>query len=89
MDWPRGRVPSGHFRLDARRRHGYAWSVEKKTARVLKKIQTVSGLSEAEKFLFARSLAATPDERWQFHENFLRSHDLFTRSARKRYGFRS
>ena len=34
-------------------------------------------------------LAATPDERWQFHENFLRSHGLFTRSDRKRYGFRS
>jgi hypothetical protein len=62
--------------------------VEKKTARVLKKIQSVSGLSEHEKFLFARSLAATPDERWQLHENFLRSHGLFTRSARKRYGFR-
>jgi hypothetical protein len=84
-----GKRPPAHFRLDARRRPGYARSVEKKTARVLKKIQTVSGLSEAEKFLFARSLAATPDERWRLHENFLRSHGLFTRCARKKYGFRS
>gem|GEM_PF-1531025 len=61
----------------------------KKIARVLKKIRNVPGLSEEEKFLFARSLAATPDERWQLHENFLRSHGLFTRSARKKYGFKS
>lgn len=45
-------------------------------------------LSEEEKILFARSLAATPDERWRMHENFLRSLDLYTRSARKRYGFK-
>jgi hypothetical protein len=63
--------------------------VEKKIARVLKKIRRVPGLSEDEKFLFARSLAATPDERWQLHENFLRSHGLFTRSARRKYGFKS
>ena len=46
------------------------------------------GLSEHEKHLFARSLAASPDERWRLHENFLRSHDLYTRSARKKYGFK-
>jgi hypothetical protein len=54
---------------------------------MLKKIRNVRGLSEHEKLLFARSLAATPDERWQMHENFLRSHDLYTRSSRKKYGF--
>jgi hypothetical protein len=63
--------------------------VEKKTAPILAKIKDVPGLSEEEKYLFARSLAATPDERWRMHENFLRSHDLFTRSARKKYGFKS
>ena len=63
--------------------------MEKKIARVLKRIRKAPGLSEAERYLFARSLAATPDERWQLHENFLRSHDLFTRSARKKYGFKS
>lgn len=62
--------------------------MKKKVARILKKIRHVRGLSEDEKYLFARSLAATPDERWQLHENFLRSHDLYTRSARKKYGFK-
>jgi len=63
--------------------------VEKKIRRILRRIQDVPGLSEDEKHLFARSLAATPDERWRMHENFLRSHDLFTRSSRKKYGFKS
>jgi hypothetical protein len=63
--------------------------VEKKIARILKKIGNVPGLSEAERFLFARSLAATPDERWRLHENFLRSHGLFTRSSRRKFGFSS
>lgn len=45
-------------------------------------------LSEDEKILWARSLAATPDERWRMHENFLRSHGLFTRSQRKAFGFK-
>jgi hypothetical protein len=62
--------------------------MEKKVARFLKKIRRVRGLSEDEKHLFARSLAATPDERWRMHEDFLRSHDLYTRSARKKYGFK-
>ena len=62
--------------------------MEKKLARVLKKLRRVRGLSEDERHLFARSLAATPDERWRAHENFLRSHDLYTRSARKKYGFK-
>jgi hypothetical protein len=60
----------------------------KKIARILKKIGDVPGLSEDEKYLFARSLAATPDERWRLHENFLRSHGLYTRSGRKKYGFK-
>ena len=45
-------------------------------------------LGEDEKILLARSLAATPDERWRMHENFLRSLNLFTRSSRKAYGFK-
>jgi hypothetical protein len=56
---------------------------------MLKRIRDAHGLSEHEKLLFARSLAATPDERWQLHESFLRSHDLYTRSSRKKYGFSS
>lgn len=62
--------------------------MEKKTAKLLRRLKNVRGLSEDEKILFARSLAATPDERWRMHENFLRSLGLFTRSARKAYGFK-
>jgi hypothetical protein len=62
--------------------------VEKKIGRILRKIRDVPGLSEDEKHLFARSLAATPDERWRMHENFLRSHGLYTRSERKKFGFK-
>jgi hypothetical protein len=58
----------------------------KKIAKILQQIQDVPGLSEDERYLFARSLAASPDQRWRLHENFLRSHDLFTRSSRKKYG---
>ena len=60
--------------------------MEKKIARVLEKIRHVRGLSADEKYLFARSLAATPDERWRLHQNFLRSLGLSTRSMRKRFG---
>ena len=62
--------------------------MEKKVARVLKRIRHVRGLSADEKYLFARSLAATPDERWRLHESFLRSLNLFTRSSRKAYGYK-
>lgn len=56
--------------------------------RVLKQLKGVGRLSEDEKILFARSLAATPDERWRLHESYLRSHGLFTRSGRKAFGFK-
>jgi hypothetical protein len=62
--------------------------MEKKVRQVLRKIRGVPGLSEDELLLFARCLAATPDERWRMHENFLRSHGLFTRSGRRKYGFK-
>ena len=63
--------------------------MKKKEARILKLLADEPDLSEHEKILFARSLAATPDERWRMHENFLRSHGLFKRSARKKFGFNS
>jgi len=62
--------------------------MEKKVARVFEGIRRVRGLSVEEKYLCARSLAATPDERWRLHENFLRSHGLYTRSERRRFGFK-
>jgi hypothetical protein len=52
-------------------------------ARMLAKLRNEPGLSEDEKILWARSLAAMPDERWQMHQDFLRSLGLFTRSQRK------
>jgi len=61
---------------------------KKKFQAVKKQLDQVKGLSEHEKILFARSLAATPDERWEMHENFLRSLNLYTHSARKAYGFK-
>ena len=54
--------------------------------RLLKK---VPGLSEHERILFARSLSATPDERWVMHQAHLRSLGLLTRSQRKAFGFNS
>jgi hypothetical protein len=39
-------------------------------------------LGVAEKILLARSLAATPDERWRRHQTYLRSHGLLKASRR-------
>ena len=58
----------------------------KKKASVFRKIKSVRGLSVEEKWLFAKTLAATPDERWQMLRNSLRSLGLLTRSAQKRRG---
>lgn len=55
---------------------------------VYRRLKRMRGLSEEEKIQLARSLAATPDERWRMHENFLRSHGLFSHSARKASGFK-
>jgi len=49
------------------------------------RIKRVRGLDEHERVLYARSLAATPDERWQINVSFLRSLGLWGRSARKRF----
>lgn len=57
--------------------------------KVYRKLRGMRGLSRDEKLLIARSLAATPDERWRMHETFLRSHGLFSHSARKAFGFSS
>ena len=58
--------------------------MEKKVARVFEKIRHVRGLSVEEKYLFARSLAATPDERWGMNERYLRSLNCWGRSALKK-----
>ncbi len=56
--------------------------------KVYRKIRNLPGLSQEERIMIARSLAATPDERWQMHENFLRSHGLFSHWERKALGFK-
>ena len=63
-------------------------SLEQRTRRKLCQLRKVKSLSDHERWLFARSLAATPDERWRLHESFLRSLNLFTRSSRKAYGYK-
>ena len=57
--------------------------------KVYERIKDAPGLDEHEKILYARSLAATPDERWQMNERFLRSFGLWGRSALKKFGSNS
>ncbi len=52
--------------------------------KVYNRIKRVRGFDEHEKILYARSLAATPDERWQTNVTFLRSLGLWGRSGRKK-----
>jgi hypothetical protein len=54
--------------------------------KVYRRMKRRRGLDEHEKVLYARSLAATPDERWQLNERYLRSLGLWGRSSRKRSG---
>ena len=53
--------------------------------KIYQRIKHVRGLDEHEKILYARSLAATPDERWQMNETYLRSFGLWGRSALKKF----
>lgn len=69
--------------------------MEKKSRRLARvhayaeKLRSLPHLSEDERCLYAWSLAATPDERWNQYENFLHSYGLYTRSDRKKFGFSS
>jgi hypothetical protein len=60
--------------------------VEKKIARILKRLEGVAELDRSEKFLWARSLAATPEERWQFNLAALGFYNSFPPSVK--HGFR-
>jgi hypothetical protein len=44
-----------------------------RAARMLARLKHVRGMSEDEKSVHALGLAATPEERWQLNENFIRS----------------
>ena len=57
--------------------------------KVYQKIRLLRGLDEHEKVLYARSMAATPEERWLMNETFLRSFGLWGRSALKKYNSNS
>jgi hypothetical protein len=56
--------------------------------KVLRRLKGVRGLSLEEKVLLARSLAATPEERWNMHNNYLRSLGLYSHWDRKKLGFK-
>jgi hypothetical protein len=53
--------------------------------KVYRKLRKLRGLDEHEKVLYARSLAATPDERWRLNETYLRSLGLWGRSSLKKF----
>ena len=40
---------------------------------MLARLKSVRGLTDAEKSVYALGLAATPEERWELNENFIRS----------------
>ena len=65
--------------------------MEKKSLRRLRavadQLKVLPHLDEAERLLYARSLLATPDERWRLHETYLRSLNLFSYFERKKSGF--
>jgi len=53
--------------------------------KVYQKLKRLRRLDEHEKFLYARSLAASPDERWRMNVTYLRSLGLWGRSALKKF----
>jgi hypothetical protein len=55
--------------------------------KVYERIKRIRGLSQEEKVLLAQGLAATPEERWQMHDQFLRSFGLYSHWERKKLGF--
>jgi len=60
----------------------------KRLAKGLPKNQKMRGLSLEEKVLLAQGLAATPQERWEMHDEFLRSFGLYSHWERKKLGFK-
>jgi hypothetical protein len=77
---------SGRLRHDEAVSKKRPAALGRKFARISALIQDIPGLDEHERILFARSLAATPTQRWQIHNNVLRSLVFSSPSARKRFG---
>ena len=55
-----------------------------RAAQMLTRLKGVRGMSDAEKSVHALGLAATPEERWQLNENFIRSLGYWKPSKRKK-----
>jgi hypothetical protein len=51
---------------------------------VYQKVKKLRGLSVKEKVMFAQALAATPEERLQMHDQYLRSLSLYSYWDRKK-----
>jgi hypothetical protein len=56
--------------------------------KVYRKLKNMRGLSEEEKALLAQALAATPEERWRMHDDYLRSFGLYSHWQRRKLGFK-
>lgn len=72
--WPAAQPYARILRLPDKRKYRNA----------LRKLRLRAELSEHEKILLARSLAATPDERWKLNVGFLRSLGFSTLSAKRK-----
>lgn len=55
--------------------------------KVYERIKDVPGLDESEKVLFARQMAATPEERWALNVRTLKSLGCWGRSGLKKFAF--
>jgi len=62
--------------------------VEKKPCASLKRLKNTSELDENERFLWARSLAATPEQRWEFNLALLRFYNSFPASVKRAFRFK-
>jgi hypothetical protein len=56
--------------------------------KIYRRIRRMRGLRMEEKVLLAQGLAATPQERWSMHDQFLRSFGLSSHWERKKLGFK-
>jgi hypothetical protein len=56
--------------------------------KVYRKLRNMRGLSEEETALLAQALAATPEERWRMHDDYLRSFGLYSHWERRKLGFK-
>jgi hypothetical protein len=61
---------------------------ERKYQAALRKLRGSRQFSEHEAILFARSLAATPDQRWKLNANFLRSLGCSGLSVKRKLSYR-